>query len=180
MSPFSEVKECVCLGMSAAVTSCPAHCGSHSGDIHLTKLSMIEDFFDVDREAKAALSYQRKHRKCPWCEVIETERKGPRRCFENESFIAFAPYASRFAFEIAIFPKKHLYSLAEVDEKGLQDLAEILKKILLKLKGLNAPYNLYLHESPKGKKLHFHFKINPRLLHRKLLREYLPLIRRRY
>jgi len=119
---------------------------------------------NIDREASAIATFQRKHRKCPWCEIIEIEKKGPRRCFENDSFVAFCPYASRFAFEIAIFPKKHLDSLAALDENGLMDLAEIVKKVLLKLKGLNAPYNMYLHESPRGKKLHFHFKINPRLL----------------
>tara|TARA_Y100000310_G_scaffold341358_1_gene440253 strand:+ start:3463 stop:4425 length:963 start_codon:yes stop_codon:yes gene_type:complete len=119
---------------------------------------------NVDRETRAVAKFQRKHKKCPWCQVVETERKGPRRCYENDSFIAFCPYASRFAFEIALFSKKHLHSLAEVDDNGLMDLAEIIKKVLLKLKELNAPYNLYLHESPKGKKLHFHIKINPRLL----------------
>ncbi len=118
----------------------------------------------VDREVEAVDSFRKKHKKCAWCEIVEIERKGPRRAFENDSFVAFCPYASRFAFELAIMPKKHLDSLAEVDEKGLLDLAEILKKALSKLKPLNAPYNLYLHESPKGKKLHFHFKISPRLL----------------
>jgi len=118
----------------------------------------------VKREANAAASYYRKHKKCPWCEIIETERKGPRRCYENNGFVSFCPYASRFAFEIAVFPKKHVQSLAELGEEELADLAEIIKKALGKLHALNAPYNMYIHESPKGKKMHFHLKINSRLL----------------
>ena len=141
-----------------------AEAGSSINHEHSQIIAYNRPSTNVDREARAVLAYWRKHRKCPWCEIIEVERKGPRRCFENDSFLAFAPYASRFAFEIAIFPKKHFDSLAEINGKELDDLAEILKKILGKLKELNAPYNLYLHESPKGKKLHFHFKVNPRLL----------------
>ncbi len=118
----------------------------------------------IDREARAVEAFRRKHGKCPWCEIIEIERKGPRRCYENDNFVAFTPYASRFAFELAIFPRTHLHSLSDVGDEALTDLAEILKKALTKLKELNAPYNLYLHESPKGKRLHFHFKITPRLL----------------
>ena len=131
----------------------------HSQIIAYNKLSSA-----VDREARAVSTYWRKHRRCPWCDVIEFERKGPRRVAENESIVAYAPYASRFAFEVAIFPKKHLLSLSEFNEQELLDLASVIKKVLMKLKNLNAPYNMYLHESPKGKKLHFHMKINPRLL----------------
>ena len=143
------------------------NCGTEAGTSREHEHSQIIAFnrpsTNVEREVKVIASYWRKHRKCPWCQVIETERKGPRRCFENDSFFAFCPYASRYAFELAIFPKQHLDQLGQLDEKQLNDLAEIIKKTLLKLKELNAPYNMYLHEAPKGKKMHFHFKFEPRL-----------------
>ena len=43
------------------------------------------------------------------------------------------------------------------------DLAEILKKILSKLKELNMSYNFYLHYSPKKEDLHFHIEVTPRI-----------------
>ena len=50
-----------------------------------------------------------------------------------------------------------------MDEVKLDDLASILKKILMKLKEMNLPYNFFLHYAPDGKDLHFHIEICPRL-----------------
>ena len=50
-----------------------------------------------------------------------------------------------------------------MDDEQLMDLAEVLKKILQKLKKLNASYNMELFYSPAGEDLHFHIEISPRL-----------------
>lgn len=109
------------------------------------------------------LNAAKKHSSCPYCRIIENEKNSYRRCFENSSFAAFAPYASRFHFEIWIFPKEHVRSITEMNRQKLKDLAEILKKILIKLKKLNASYNMQLHYAPKGEDLHFHIEICPRI-----------------
>ena len=100
---------------------------------------------------------------CPYCDILNIEKGSYRRCFENKNFVAFTPYASRFHFEIWVFPKDHIRNITEMDEKKLMDLAEILKKILQKLKKLNASYNMELFYSPEGEHLHFHIEISPRL-----------------
>src|SRR3989344_1268578 len=74
---------------------------------------------------------------CPYCEIIENEKKSYRRCFENESFAAFTPYASRFHYETWVFPKIHVNSITKMDDKMLLDLAKIMKQILFKLKELD-------------------------------------------
>jgi len=119
---------------------------------------------NVDREIKAVTKYYRKHRKCPYCKVVELERKGPRRIAENDSFFAFTPYASIFEFEAGIFSKKHVDSFSSLGQKELLDLAELIKKVISRLAVLNAPYNMYFHEATKGKKHHIHVKIVPRLI----------------
>jgi UDPglucose--hexose-1-phosphate uridylyltransferase len=122
---------------------------------------------NVEREIKAITKYHRKHRSCPYCKVVELERKGPRRVFENDSFLAFTPYASIFEFEAGIFPKRHVESFAQLSDAELLDLAGILKKILAKLAELNAPYNFYFHEAPETKRKtrhHAHLKIVPRFI----------------
>ena len=119
---------------------------------------------NVEREIKAIANYHRKHRKCPYCAVVELERKGPRRIAENDSFLAFTPYASIFEFEAGIFSKKHVDSFSKLGEKETLDLAELIKKILTRLSELNAPYNMYFHEAPNGQKHHIHVKIVPRLI----------------
>jgi len=80
----------------------------------------------------------------------------------HKTFVAFTPYASRFNFEVWIFPKKHVINLNELNDKELLDLAIILKKIVVKLKRLNASYNFFFHYAPKGEDLHFHIEITPR------------------
>lgn len=100
---------------------------------------------------------------CPHCRIIEIEKNSERRCFENKRFVAFTPYASRFNFEVWVFPKHHLKTFKEFTEEDYHDLAEIMKNILTKLKALNAPYNYFVHYSPKEENLHFHIEITPRL-----------------
>lgn len=98
---------------------------------------------------------------CPYCSILNIEMTSRRACFDNEAFAAFTPYASRFPFEIWIFPKKHVLNINEFEDKEFVFLAEILKKILLKLKSLNAAYNFYLQYGVKN--MHFHIEITPRL-----------------
>ena len=76
--------------------------------------------------------------------------------------IAFAPYASRFNFEVWIMPKRHIKNITEFNEDETKDLADIMHKILNKLKELNASYNFVLHYSPDNENLHFHIEILPR------------------
>ncbi len=100
---------------------------------------------------------------CPYCRIWQIEKDSLRRCFENSSFIAFTPYASRFNYEIWILPKKHYIRLRQINDKEYDDLAEILQKILRKLKSINAPFNLEFIHSPYGRDLHFRFEITPRI-----------------
>jgi UDPglucose--hexose-1-phosphate uridylyltransferase len=100
---------------------------------------------------------------CHYCSIIQREKDSLRRCFENEKFVAFTPYASRFSFEVWIFPKEHLTKLRVMDDFTTTKLAEMLRNILFKLKELNASYNMVLQHSPEGGDLHFHIEVLPRL-----------------
>ena len=107
----------------------------------------------------------KKYPHCPYCSIINTEKNSYRRCFENNHAVAFTPYASRFNFEIWIFPKRHFRQLSDATTDELQGISEILASILRKLKELNAPYNYVLHYLPVAEKgdFHFHIEVQPRL-----------------
>jgi UDPglucose--hexose-1-phosphate uridylyltransferase len=60
-----------------------------------------------------------------------------------------------------MLPKRHAVRLGELTEQEINDLAEILKKILLKLKVLNADYNFYLQCGIDD--MHFHIEVCPRM-----------------
>ena len=103
----------------------------------------------------------RKFVHCPYCAIIESEKNSARRCFENDAWVAFAPYASRFNYEVWLFPKQHVKSLAELN--SFDGLADILKKVLVKLKELNCSYNFCLHYAPRNHDLHLHIEVLPRI-----------------
>ncbi len=105
----------------------------------------------------------KKYRECPYCRIIRIETGSKREIFETKNIIAIAPFASRFNYEAWIFTKRHKRAMEELEEQELQDIAAILKKILVKLKKLNASYNFFLHYSPEGEDLHFHIEITPRI-----------------
>jgi len=113
----------------------------------------------VMEEVKAV----RKYKKCPYCGIIKAESSSKRKILETKNIIAVAPFASRFNYEAWIFTKRHKRTMEELEEEELGDLAIILKKILVKLKKLNASYNFFLHYSPEGEDLHFHIEITPRV-----------------
>ena len=97
--------------------------------------------------------------RCNFCSIISNEKKTARKCFENDSMIAFTPYASRFSYELWITPKKHLKRLSDFSEKEFTDFAGILSRALKKLKKLNVDYNYYLHYAPGKSDLHLHLEL---------------------
>ncbi len=106
------------------------------------------------------------HNSCPYCRIIETEKNSYRRCFENNYAVAFTPYASRFNFEIWIFPRRHFRQLSDATADELQGISQVLQQVLAKLRELNAPYNYVLHYLPAtegSSDFHFHIEVQPRL-----------------
>jgi UDPglucose--hexose-1-phosphate uridylyltransferase len=70
---------------------------------------------------------------------------------ENGEFVLYAPYASRFPFELSITPRSALKSIADCSEAQLGSLAEILRTAFRSLHGLlgkSAAYNLLFKEIP--------------------------------
>jgi UDPglucose--hexose-1-phosphate uridylyltransferase len=105
----------------------------------------------------------KKHKKCPYCDILKIERKSKRKCFENKTAISIAPYASRFNYETWIFPKRHIRKLSDLKDNEIADMAEILQKTIAKLKTLDMSYNFFIHYSPKKDNLHLHIEIAPRI-----------------
>lgn len=107
---------------------------------------------------------------CVHCLMIEFEKQdGKRIIFENKDFIVFAPFVSRAAFEMRIFPKKHQSSFSFLtDKEERMQLAEVLRVALVKLdKGLgDPPLNFFIHTSPVNSDefdhYHWHIEIVPK------------------
>lgn len=103
----------------------------------------------------------RRSESCPYCDIWKIEKDSERKCYENERFVAFTPYASRFPFELWILPKSHKVKMSEFDDKDYEDLCELMSQSLRRLKTINAPYNFYIHYGIKD--MHLNITLIPRL-----------------
>jgi len=122
----------------------------------------------VQEEMTAAKKFWKQKRKCVFCDIIEKERKGPRRILENAKFVVFAPYASVNPMEFWIFPRNHQTSLLEMQRNEAKTFAETLKECLSRLKSLvnDPPYNCGFHlaiSKEASDYYHWHLEVYPRL-----------------
>jgi len=117
----------------------------------------------IRQEQSASDAYRKKKGRCVFCDIIKKERKSERLAAENKSFMAICPFASRYPMECWILPKNHRKDLRSLKETEFDDLASILKKILTKLRRIEAPYNFFIHYASNRKDLHLHIEIIPRL-----------------
>ena len=93
----------------------------------------------------------RTFKECGFCRILrEEEAAGTRIVAKNGHFTVLAPYASRFPFEMAVFPKRHSAFFTDVREDELAALADILKSALTRLKDTvgDPPFNMVLHQAP--------------------------------
>jgi len=113
----------------------------------------------VPTEIQDKITAMRKFISCPYCSIIQSEKNSGRYCFENQDLIAFTPYASRFNYELWIFPKLHVSRLEEINTASL---AEILVKVMEKVHELKTDYNILLQYGPKKQDFHLHVEVCPR------------------
>lgn len=129
----------------------------------------------VKEEIYGADRLFRTFKECAFCRILrEEEAAGTRVIAKNASFTAFAPYASRFPFEMTVYPKRHSAFFTDVREEELVTLAEILKNVLTRLKDTvgDPAFNMVLHQAPNPSlslkgwpeidlKSHWHVEIIP-------------------
>jgi len=65
-------------------------------------------------------------------------------------FVVLTPYASRFPFELVIYPLRQCHDLVLLDESERRDLSYVLKNLLTRLREAlhDPPYNLMLTNAP--------------------------------
>ncbi|MDP8257243.1 MAG: galactose-1-phosphate uridylyltransferase [Candidatus Alcyoniella australis] len=125
---------------------------------------------NVLEELKGSREYYGYKERCVFCDIVRQETRDPERLIaENTDFVAIAPFASRFPFEIWILPKHHDSCFEDAQKHEFAFLAKIFSEVMKRLdRALDSPaFNFYLHTSPFGEQhneyYHWHFEIMPRL-----------------
>ncbi len=108
--------------------------------------------------------------RCIWCDMLAQEIADTRRLVaQNADFVAFAPFASRFPFEVSILPRTHDAFFWTLTGHQMASLAEILQDVLrrLKLALSDPPYNYMIHTAPPGyqhpDRYHWQVEVIPKL-----------------
>ncbi len=132
---------------------------------------------NLKEELKGAKEYYDYKERCVFCDMIKQELSTKKRIISsNFDFLAIAPFASRFTHEVWILPRKHNADFENLSNDECQNLAILLKEVLLRLKILlkDPPYNYILHSAPNRTKrrgrswntlsqdYHWHIEIMPR------------------
>jgi UDPglucose--hexose-1-phosphate uridylyltransferase len=124
----------------------------------------------VAGEICGAANFYETHGECLFCRMIQLERiNGSRVVAESAAFIAFCPFASRFAYEMWILPKLHASRFESMALENLADLASLARSAIAKIERLFQPpaYNLVFHTSPFDsaaiEHYHWHIEVFPRV-----------------
>ena len=124
----------------------------------------------IAEELGGAARFVIREGECPYCRLVrETAQTRNRLVWEDADSVAFAPWASRSAFELWIVPRRHDADFGRATEPDIKATASALRHVLTTLaKTLDGPpYNLILHTAPLRERVdatyHWHWEIHPRL-----------------
>lgn len=145
---------------------------------------------NVQQEVLHSHIYYKKHHQCVFCSLIDEALTfeatvycrasgAVRRRIEvaqyvverGQRFIAIKPFASRYEWEVHIFPLHHQADFLAADDEDLADLAEVLQRTMARLEAVldGVQYNYFLHTAPHEKgqtttaaSYHWHLEICPR------------------
>jgi len=117
----------------------------------------------VRREASSAKRYMKLNGRCLFCAIVGRELQSRRRLVcENERFVAFVPFYARWAFEVHVYPKRHVLRLSELGRPELSSLARILRRIVAgfnSMYGFPFSYVMAFHQAPVSGDPSYHLHV---------------------
>lgn len=117
-------------------------------------------------ELAACAAWRREHGTCLLCDLAARAKDQGRLVAAEREAIVVAPFASRFAWETLILPRRHAPRFEDAPPSVLAAMAQLLGEICLALRAvLEQPaYNLVLHTPPPTvEDFHWHLELLPRL-----------------
>ncbi|MFH1593086.1 MAG: galactose-1-phosphate uridylyltransferase [Candidatus Omnitrophota bacterium] len=125
----------------------------------------------VNEELHSSMKYFNYKDRCVFCDILNQELSDKERIIEeNEFFVSFCPFMSRFPYETWIIPKKHESAFVSLQKEGVRPLGILLRNTMKCLKKVlkDPPYNYIIHTSPinglEKDYYHWHIEIIPKLV----------------
>lgn len=128
----------------------------------------------IPANLRTELRYAREHHhdkeRCLFCDLMEDElREGGRIVASTESFVAWCPFASRFAYEVWLAPRRHQAEFDGSSDEQLAEFTQILRDVVGRVERLSGSpgYNFWIHTSPFALResafYHWHVELIPRV-----------------
>ena len=103
------------------------------------------------RELEASRRHLDNSGRCLHCEQVEHELAGERLVFESPSMVAFVPHAARWPYEVHVYPRRHVASVAQLGAGERDGLAAALVEVARAYDrhfGFSTPYVMAMHQAP--------------------------------
>lgn len=124
----------------------------HHPHAHIQTHSQIPPV--AGRELEQARAHLAERGTCLLCDVLAREQgEGVRIVAQCDAFVAFVPFAPRFAYEVHVAARRHAPSLLDLSDPERDDLASMLVEVVARyesLFGLDLPYVMAVHQAPMG------------------------------
>jgi UDPglucose--hexose-1-phosphate uridylyltransferase len=105
---------------------------------------------------------------CLHCSELAAETSGPRVVHETGTNVAFVPRAARWPYEVHIYPRRHVASIADLDAGERADLAQALLGVTGAYDrhfAFSTPYVMAMHQAPtdgrEWPQAHLHIELYP-------------------
>ncbi len=124
----------------------------------------------VRQEVRALATWRAQQGRCLFCDLAAQEEANAARVVAaSPCWLALAPWASRFPWEVVLVPRSHAAHVAAASGAELEDLGGMIVSVLLALRAAagDHAYNLVLHTGPVGGAadgFHWHLEVLPRLV----------------
>ena len=124
---------------------------------------------EVQWELDRGRKYLAEHNRCMWCNLVQQEREAlVRVVLESPRFIAFCPFASRFAYEVWVLPRDHATRFEKISATDVVEFARAVHRLIGPLESLldDPTYNYVIRSAPRTAppdlSYHWHLQILPR------------------
>lgn len=153
-----------------------AEAGATLSHPHMQILVLPEVPESVRAKQERLAAHRARTEGCLACDLVAAEcADGSRVIAGNEHWAAIAPWASRFPYEAAFWPRRHLSRLAGAPDAELEALAAVLKTVLAAQRRLhgNHSFNLVVVSGQEAldsvpgaahNGFHWHLELTPRLV----------------
>jgi UDPglucose--hexose-1-phosphate uridylyltransferase len=123
------------------------------------------------KELETSRNYRSENEdRCLHCDLLSQEHEDGRRVVtKGEHFTAFIPFYARYPYEVHLYARRCVPSIADLNGEERWDMAQVLKPLLVgydRLFGFSLPYMMVMHQAPTDGKdyervAHFHVEFYP-------------------